>query len=223
MGAVGEHIRAGEHTGIVLKAPQVEDGGEDVHIAAVFVHHDVFFQAAHPENQGGLVLVEFVQLEAGQTLVLAVGQAVGEVVAGQDDGGFLRHARLLQPGHQVLQRPVQLDVAGQVALGGVVQVQVLDQMVILFGHGVDINGVEHVAGEGHVVGVELVLAQVIVHGLLQHGQVGGGEVIGVGQARAGEFHGIAHVGVGQVPAVVAAVIIVVAVALDALLLLEDIA
>ena len=224
MSAVGEHVRARQQPGVVFKTPQVQNRRQNVHIAAVFVHHDVFLQAAYPEDQGRLVLGEAVNVVTDQLGILAVLQAVGEMISGNDNGGSVCHPRLLQPLHQIADGLVKLDVAAQVCLDGVAGIgQILHLIPVPLGHFISAGVVFIVTGEGHVVGVEGFFPDVIIHGLLHHFQIRGRPVGGEGHAVPGEFHGVAHVGVRLIPTVIAAPIVVIAEALHPPLRLKHIA
>ena len=75
------------------------------------------------------------------------------------------------------------------------------------------------AAEGHVIGVEgLPAAKVVVHGCLHHLQIGGGPVDLYIRPGVRRLEGIAHVGVGDVPVVEIADIVVIAPGLVALFL-----
>ena len=94
---------------------------------------------------------------ADQLVILIVGQAVRIVVPGQDDGGAVRHSGLLQLIHEVGHGLFQLDVAAEIALARLGIWQVLHLCVVPLRHGIDGGVVFIVAGEGHVIGVELIL------------------------------------------------------------------
>ena len=221
---IGEHICTGQEPGFILKAPQIQNSGQDIHIAAVFIHHDRLFQTADPEDQRGLILGELIHFIAHQLRILLCCQTVGEVVAGHHDGCLVCNACFFQSLHQVFQCLVQLDMAAEIALGGIAVGQILDFIPVALGHTVAGPVIHQVSGEGHIVCVELLIClQVVVHRLQHHLIVRCGPGGGKFHTAAGKFHLIADVGVAFFPSVESAGIVMIAVALYALLTLKDIA
>ena len=139
------------------------------------------------------------------------------MVIGQDDAGLVGNASFLQPLHQVLQCVFQLQIAGNVRLHRLRIGQIFHRVSVFGAHGV-VPVVLIVAAEGHVIGVEgLPAAEVVVHGGLHHLQIGGGPVDLYIQPGVRRLEGIAHVGVGDVPVVEIADIVVIAPGLVSLL------
>ena len=217
--AVGQRVGARQQPGVVVHAEQVQQRGQDVRRGAVLIHHDVLREAGNVADKAVAILLEGeIHLLPRQLVVLILRQTVGIVVIGQYDAGLIGHARLLQPLQQVGQRVFQLQIAGDIRLHRLGIGQILHRVVVLGAHGV-VPVVLIVAAEGHVIGVErLPAAEVVVHGGLHHLQIGGGPVDLYIQPGVRRLEGIAHVGVGDVPVVEIADIVVIAPGLVALFL-----
>ena len=213
MEVVGQDVCPRQHPGVVVYAQQIQDGGQHIHVAAGGVAHHRRVQPAAPHDAGGAIVLKVLFRQLAQDGPGGfVGEVIGVMVAGEDDQGAVELACLLQPLQEILHGALQLQIAGQVAagvgcelvavdrLGDVLEIPVAD--VVVF------QVVGPVAAEGHVVDVEPVQADVVVHGLLHHLQVGGRPQIGEPHVPP-EFAGVSKVGVGPVPAVVGAVIVVI--------------
>ena len=216
--AVGQHVGARQQPGVVVHAEQVQQRGQDVRRGAVLIHHDILGQAGHIADEAVAVLLEGeIHLPPCQLVVLILRQTVGIVVIGQYDAGLIGHARLLQPLQQVGQRVFQLQIAGDIRLHRLGIGQILHRVAVFGAHGV-VPVVLVVTAEGHVIGVEGFSAvEVVVHGGLHHLQIGGGPVDLYIQPGVRRLEGIAHVGVGDVPVVEIADIVVIAPGLVSLL------
>ena len=109
MNAAREHVRAGQQTGIILHAEEVEERRQDVRRGAVFVHHDIFRKAGNIADEAVAVFLELgVQRLPGKLVVFLLRETVGIVVVREDDAGLVGNAGGLQLLHQVLQRVLKL-------------------------------------------------------------------------------------------------------------------
>ena len=84
------------------------------------------------------------------------------MVASQNNGCLIRNACLFQLLHQVGQCFFQLNIAGKVALSCLCVTQVLDLVIVPRGHRIGSLIVLVMAGEGHVVGMELLIGRDII-------------------------------------------------------------
>ena len=211
MGAVGQHIPAGEQPGVVIKAEQVQEGGQDVLGTAVVLHHKGLLQPAGPAQKAAAVLPEGVLLHrvSRQGLIVLLRQAVGEVVGGEHHHRALGEPRLLQPFHQIFHGLFQLQLAGPVCPQLLGTLDIRHQVLILGADVVVGKGVVGVAGIGHVVGVEGLLRYVVIHCFFHHLQVGGGIARLHVQAAVDGGKIVAHVGVGVDPVVEGADVVMV--------------
>ena len=208
--AVGQDIAAGIQAGIVLEAEQVQQGRQHIGVAAGLVDGDGLHRGV-PDDQIALVALHAAPLDAvaDHALPLGVGQTVGEVVGGQSDDGFIQLTGLVQTLNQILKRPVKLDVGGKICSCGSAHIQVFHQLLVLFHHGVvAAETVVVVTGNRHVVGVEPLIVDVIVHSLLHHHQVGFRPAAQTADLILA-FKYIADVGVGLVTLVIGGGVVVV--------------
>ena len=133
------------------------------------------------------------------------------MIVREDDAGLVGNAGLLQPLHQILQRILKLQVAGDVRLDRIRIGEIFHCGPVLGAHGI-VPVVLVMAAEGHVVGVEGGRAvDVIVDGGFHHFKVGGRPVDLHVQARIRCLEVIAHVGMGDVAVVEITDVVVIAV------------
>ena len=109
MNAAREHVRAGQQTGIILHAEEVEERRQDVRRGTVFVHHNVLRKAGNIADEAVTVFLKLgVQRLPGKLVVFLLRETVGIVVVREDDAGLVGNAGGLQLLHQVLQRVLKL-------------------------------------------------------------------------------------------------------------------
>ena len=170
--AIGEGVRTGQKPGIIPESPQIQNRGQNVHAAHVGIHINRLFHAANPEDQRGFILVGSIDLIAQQLSIPPVAQAVGMVIRCQDNGRLLQDPCCIQLFHQIRQRLIQLNIAGQIALAGFTVGQILHQVIILISDLVGLGIIADMAGESHIVGMELLSGMdIIPNGLLHHFQI----------------------------------------------------
>ena len=183
MRPVREDVHACKQAGIVLDAEQVQNRRQDVDIAAIGIagNRGLIGHKARPTNKGVFLAVKgLCQLPPGQLIVLVVHQAIGVVVAGQDNDGFIQNALFFQLLHQVFQGVFQLQIAGDIGLDNVAVLDALFSQIglhglpVLFCHRIHREIIGIVAGIGHIVCDEgLALFQNNGQRLLDHLQIGG--------------------------------------------------
>ena len=218
-----QHVTARQQPGVVGKAKEIAEGGQDIHGGAGGVHGDGLGHAAAPEKPGALiagnVLLRVVDARQLRVIVEALAHhGVGVVVRRHADHRVLQRPGLCQPVVEILQRQLHLQVGGNEGLHGGRGVGVcrLGLRLVAGGHGLAPAPVG-VAADGHIVGVEGgavvgVIGQVFVHRGLHHLQIGVGPgAVAVGlqlQAVAAAHVEIPQVGMGLVPLIVGVFVVV---------------
>ena len=137
------------------------------------------------------------------------------MVGGEADDGVLQLPCGLQLPQEAFQGQVQLHLTGQICPRPLAHGERRHRVPVLVRHGVACKGIVHVAADRHVIGVEGRFPHILGDGELHHLQIrlrpGGPYVQAVAQA----LVDVAHVGVGDIPAVVVPGVVMIGVGLIA--------